>query len=49
MNRFPGFDNIKLCYEWGCYSKKDLQYFVEIGCLTKSEYKEISGDAYPVN
>lgn len=47
MSNFPGFDNIKMCYEWGCYTIADLVDYVKMNCLTKDEFKEISGTDFP--
>ncbi|ENZ5663528.1 XkdX family protein [Enterococcus hirae] len=47
MNIFPGFDNIKQFYDWGCYSVSDLVDYVKMGCLTKQEFEKICGSKYP--
>lgn len=43
MNSFPGFENIKQFYDWGCYTEQDLLDYVNMNCLTKEQYKQITG------
>lgn len=47
MIEFPGYENIKLCYSWGCYSKVDLGDYVKMGSITKDQYKELCGEDFP--
>ena len=44
MNSFPGFENIKQFYDWGCYTDQDLLDYVNMNCLTKDQYKQITGN-----
>lgn len=46
MYNFPAYADIKLFYDWGCYSVKDLTDYVKLGCLTENEYTEICGEKY---
>lgn len=46
MNKFPGFYNIKTCYEWGCYTRRDIADYVKLECITVEEYQDICGEPY---
>lgn len=45
-SKFPGYNNIKMFYDWGVYSKSELKDFVEMKRLTKAEYKKICNEDY---
>lgn len=38
---------VKRYFDRGIYSKEDVKTFVVAGKLTKEQYKEITGEAYP--
>lgn len=45
MNTFPDLDTIVMLYEWGTLSP-NLEFYVELGNITKEQYKEICGKDY---
>lgn len=44
---FPGFDNIKYFYDLNCYTNAQIKRYVELECITKEQYTEITGEEYP--
>ena len=46
-NNAPDFDTIKRYYDKNCYTKEDIQTYVELGVTTKEQYTEITGEKYP--
>lgn len=46
-NAFPGFETIKYFYDGGYYTNKQIKRYVELNCLTKEEYKTLTGDVFP--
>ena len=44
---FPGFDNIKYFYDKKCYTNAQVKRFVELECITKEQYTEITNEPYP--
>ena len=44
---YPGFDSIKYFYDINCYTNEDIQTYVELECITKEQYTEITGEDYP--
>lgn len=46
MYNFPEYEDIKLFFDWGCYSKKDLADYVKLGCITAVEYEQICKEVY---
>ena len=44
---FPGFDNIKYFYDRKCYTNAQIKRFVELECITKEQYTEITGEDFP--
>lgn len=36
------FDDIKMMYDWGCFTDEQVMEFVPL-CITKDEVKEIIG------
>lgn len=47
MNSFPGFDNIKYFYDKGYYTNAQIKRYVELTCITKEQYTEITGEPFP--
>lgn len=43
---YPTFEDIKQFWDWDCYTKEDLADYVEVGCLTPEEYKQLCGEDY---
>lgn len=39
------FDDIKLMYDWNCFTNDQVKEFVPM-CITKEQYKEITGEAF---
>ena len=44
---YPGFETVRYFYEINCYTDKDIETYVELGVITKEEYKTITGENYP--
>ncbi|MEM5398325.1 XkdX family protein [Staphylococcus gallinarum] len=44
---YPSFESIEWFYDINCYTNEDIQTYVELGCITKEQYKEITGEDYP--
>lgn len=44
---FPPFSTIKYLYDNNAYTDLDILTFVELECLTKEQYTEITGDPFP--
>lgn len=44
---FPGFDSIKYLYDRGCYTNAQIKRYVELECITKAQYEELTIEAYP--
>lgn len=44
---YPSFDSIKWFYDINCYTNEDIATYVQLGCLTKEEYKQITSEDYP--
>ncbi|PTI38148.1 XkdX family protein [Staphylococcus succinus] len=44
---YPSFESIKWFYDINCYTNEDIATYVQLGCLTKVQYKEITGEDYP--
>ena len=44
---FPGFDNIKYFYDLNCYTNDEIKRYVELECITKEQYAEITGEDHP--
>lgn len=45
--RCPKYDFIKKSYDKGYYSDKDIADYYNIGCLTETEFYEITGNSFP--
>lgn len=43
---WPTFESIKYFYDINCYTNKDIQTYVELGCLTKEDYTRITNEEY---
>lgn len=37
----------KQLWDWGVYTKSDMQYLVTLNAFTSQEYEEITGGTYP--
>ena len=44
---FPPFSTIKYLYDNNAYTDLDIYTFVELECLTKEQYTEITGEIFP--
>ena len=44
---FPPFSTIKYLYDNNAYTDLDIYTFVELECLTKEQYTEITGEPFP--
>ena len=44
---FPPFSTIKYLYDNNAYTDLDIYTFVELECLTKEQYTEITGEDFP--
>ena len=44
---YPSFDSIKWFYDINCYTNEDIQTYVELECITKEQYTEITGESFP--
>ena len=44
---FPPFSTIKYLYDNNAYTDLDIYAFVELECLTKEQYTEITGNPFP--
>ena len=44
---FPPFSTIKYLYDNNAYTDLDIYTFVELECLTKEQYREITGNPFP--
>ena len=44
---FPPFSTIKYLYDNNAYTDLDIYTFVELECLTKEQYTEITGENFP--
>lgn len=44
---FPPFSTIQYLYDNNAYTDLDIYTFVGLECLTKEQYKEITGEDYP--
>ncbi|MBU0437747.1 XkdX family protein [Staphylococcus succinus] len=44
---YPSFESIKWFYDINCYTNEDIQTYYELGCITKVQYKGITGEDYP--
>ena len=44
---FPPFSTIKYLYDNNAYTDLDIYTFVELECLTKEQYTEITGNPFP--
>ena len=42
------FEKVKRYYGWGCYTNADVWDFVSYKKITEEQYKEITGQEYPV-
>ena len=41
---FPSFESIKYFYDINCYSNADIKIYYDYGCITKEQYKYITGE-----
>lgn len=39
------FDDIKMMYEWNCFTNEQVKEFVPL-CITESQYKKITGEPF---
>lgn len=44
---FPGFESIKYFYDINCYTNEQIQRYVQLECITQSQYALITGEKYP--
>ena len=44
---FPPYSTIEFLYKGGYYTNDDIYTFVQLDCLTKEQYTELTGDKYP--
>lgn len=47
MIDYPAYKDIKIFYDWGCYTNEEVGLFVQFGKITPEEYKMITGEDYP--
>ncbi|RMC39573.1 XkdX family protein [Lactobacillus sp. ESL0236] len=40
---------VKFYYSFGCYTNNDVAYFVKCNSINTTDYKEITGQDYPIN
>lgn len=40
---------VKLYYSFGCYTNDNVAYFVRCNSINQADYKEITGQDYPVS
>lgn len=43
---FPTFESIKYFYDINCYTNVEIKIYYEYGCISKEQYKEITGEDY---
>ncbi|WP_332606880.1 XkdX family protein [Bacillus spizizenii] len=48
MVSYPEMADIKWFYDRDCYTDDDVRLFVELGCITESEFTEITGKPYAI-
>ncbi|MBM0749913.1 XkdX family protein [Staphylococcus epidermidis] len=44
---FPPYSTIEFLYNGGYYTNDDIYTFVQLDCLTKKQYTELTGEKYP--
>ena len=44
---FPPYSTIEFLYNGGYYTNDDIYTFVQLECLTKVQYTELTGEKYP--
>ncbi|MTV23001.1 XkdX family protein [Staphylococcus delphini] len=44
--KFPSFNNIKYFYDRNYYTNEQIKRFVELECITKEQFEEITGVEY---
>lgn len=44
---FPPYSTIEFLYKGGYYTNDDIYTFVQLDCLTKEQYTELTRDKYP--
>lgn len=44
---FPPYSTIEFLYKGGYYTNDDIQTFVELDCLTITQYQDLTGKTYP--
>lgn len=44
---YPGFKSIKYFYDINCYTNEDIATYVQLNCIDKIQYKEITKEDYP--
>ncbi|WP_423253514.1 XkdX family protein [Melissococcus plutonius] len=45
-NKFPTVEDIKLYYDWNCYTDDDIKTYVQLGTITQEDYKTITGKPF---
>ncbi|MEH7758083.1 MULTISPECIES: XkdX family protein [Bacillus] len=43
---YPTLNDIKQFWDWECYTKEDIAFYVSIGWITKDDYLDIVGEKY---
>lgn len=39
------FDDVKMMFDWGCFTNDQVKEFVPT-CITETQYQEITGEAF---
>lgn len=46
MFMYPKFEDLKTQWGWHIYSLEDMQWYVDMGVISKEEYALITGEKY---
>ncbi|MGK9342078.1 XkdX family protein [Melissococcus plutonius] len=46
QTNFPTATDIKLYYDWNCYTDEDIKTYVQLGTITQDDYKMITGTPF---